>query len=127
MGISDPAGQLARRFSLFDEEERMNMRGEVIADNQGIALEVISTSMEDKEMAESTLGLVKQILQHRSRLLDRTCRFEEADVSRARSTSRYRSMARKVSRGRSTSQTYRNQSVVNKMKRTEDRLIRGYF
>merc|ERR1712106_1312892 len=146
--LSDPAGQLARRFSLFDEEERMNMRGVVIADNQGIALEVISTSMEDNEMAEYTLGLVKQILQHRSRLLDRTCRFEEpkpqasldeklatysksvvkqADVSRARSTSRYRSMARKVSRGRSTSQTYRNQSVVNKMKRTEDRLIRGYF
>jgi len=150
--LSDPAGQLARRFSLFDEEERMNMRGVVIADNQGIALEVISTSMEDKEMAEYTLGLVKQILQHRSRLLDRTCRFEEpkpqasldekleelatysisvvkqADVSRARSTSR--SMARSVSRGRSmgrTSQTYRDQSVVNKMKRTEDRLIRGYF
>jgi len=55
---------------------------------------------------------------------------KQADVSRARSTSRYRSMARSVSRGRSmgrTSQTYRDQSVVNKMKRTEDRLIRGYF
>ena len=65
------------------------MRGVVIADNQGIALEVISTSMEDKEMAEYTLGLVKQILQHRSRLLDRTCRFEEVGTSHCKKVSYY--------------------------------------
>ena len=55
----------------------MNMRAVVIADNMGIALEVINTSMDNDEMAEYTLDLVKQILQHRSRLLDKTCRFQE--------------------------------------------------
>ena len=53
------------------------MRGVVIADNQGIALEVINTSMENMEMAQYALGLVKQILQHRASLLDKTCSFQE--------------------------------------------------
>jgi hypothetical protein len=75
--LSDPAGKLANRFSLFDSEERENMRAVVIADNMGIALEVINTSMEDEEMAEYALGLVKEILHHRSRLLDKNCRFQE--------------------------------------------------
>ena len=75
--LSDPAGKLASRFSLFDFEERLNMRAVVIADNMGIALEVINTSMDDDEMAEYSLDLVKQILHHRSRLLDKTCRFQE--------------------------------------------------
>ena len=75
--LSDPAGKLATRFSLFDSEERENMRAVVIADNMGIALEVINTSMDNDEMAEYTLDLVKQILHHKSRLLDKTCRFQE--------------------------------------------------
>ena len=75
--LSDPAGKLASRFSLFDSEERMNMRAVVIADNMGIALEVINTSMDNDEMAEYSLDLVKQILHHRSRLLDKSCRFQE--------------------------------------------------
>ena len=53
------------------------MRAVVIADNMGIALEVINTSMDNDEMAEYTLDLVNQILHHRSRLLDKTCRFQE--------------------------------------------------
>ena len=55
------------------------MRSAVITDNQGIALEVINTSMEDDQMAEFALGLVKQTLQHRSRLLDKRCHFEQVD------------------------------------------------
>ena len=70
--LSDPAGHLAGKFSLYDQEEGLNMRGVVIADNQGIALEVINTSMDNKEMADYTLGLVQQIILHRSRLLDKT-------------------------------------------------------
>ena len=75
--LSDQAGKLASRFSLFDFEERINMRAVVIADNMGIALEVINISMDNEEMAEYTLDLVKQILQHRSSLLDKNCRFQE--------------------------------------------------
>ena len=70
--LSDPAGHLAGKFSLYDQEEGLNIRGVVIADNQGIALEVINTSMDNKEMADYTLGLVQQIILHRSRLLDKT-------------------------------------------------------
>lgn len=75
--LSDQAGELGGRYSLFDQEEGINMRGVVIADNQGIALEVINTSMENMEMAQYALGLVKQILQHRASLLDKTCSFQE--------------------------------------------------
>ena len=70
--LSDPAGHLAGRFFLFDQEEGLSMRGVVIADNQGIALEVINTSMDNKEMADYAIGLVKQTILHRSRLLDKT-------------------------------------------------------
>jgi alkyl hydroperoxide reductase subunit AhpC len=77
--LSDPSGKLASRFSLFDREERINMRSVVTTDNQGIALEVINTSMEDEQMAEYALGLVKQTLQHRSRLLHKRCHFEQVD------------------------------------------------
>ena len=53
------------------------MRAVVITDNQGIALEVINTSMGDEEMAKYALGLVKEILEHRSRLLDKRCHFQQ--------------------------------------------------
>merc|ERR1712050_266388 len=112
------------------------------------ALEVINTSMDNKEMADYTLGLVKQIILHRSRLLDKSSHLPEphspspslenkltelatytisiAKQARARSSSRYRSVSRArsiVTRGES----YRDQSVMRKMARTEDRMMRGYF
>ena len=53
------------------------MRSVVITDNQGIALEVINTSMQDEEIAHYALDLVKQTLEHRSRLLDKKCHFQQ--------------------------------------------------
>ena len=46
------------------------MRAVVITDNQGIALEVINTSMGDEEMAEYALGLVEQILEQKTIFLN---------------------------------------------------------
>jgi len=64
--LSDPSGQLASTFSLFDWEERMNLRAVVITDNQGKALEVVNTSMEDDQKAAYVLNLVQQLKQQPS-------------------------------------------------------------
>jgi len=154
--LSDPSGKLAGRFSLFDCQERINMRSVVITDNQGIALEVINTSMQDEEIAHYALDLVKQTLEHRSRLLDKKCHFQQPNNypgidqkleelanyslgvvkqarSRARSSTKYRSECRSVSRGKSlirmadNVRSYKDPIFESHMKRTEDRLMRGFF
>ena len=56
-------GQLADRFSLYDKEERINMRGVVITDSKGKEMEVINTSLESEELAKYTLNIVKQACQ----------------------------------------------------------------
>eukprot|EP00092_Neocalanus_flemingeri_P009310 GFUD01010016.1.p1 GENE.GFUD01010016.1~~GFUD01010016.1.p1 ORF type:complete len:399 (+),score=149.78 GFUD01010016.1:126-1322(+) len=58
--LSDTAGQLADRYSLFDKEERINMRGVVITDSKGKELEVINTSLESDELAKYALNIVRQ-------------------------------------------------------------------
>eukprot|EP00092_Neocalanus_flemingeri_P013211 GFUD01014238.1.p1 GENE.GFUD01014238.1~~GFUD01014238.1.p1 ORF type:complete len:249 (+),score=90.65 GFUD01014238.1:110-856(+) len=155
--LSDPAGKLASRFSLFDREERINMRAVVITDNQGIALEVINTSLEDQQMTEYALSVVKQTLEHRRTLLEKRCHFQQpytnpvleqkleelasyslsvvkqaGNITSTRGRSVSRSLARSVSRGRSlvrteSKQSYRDPVFANQMKRTEDRLMRGFF
>lgn len=57
--LSDITGQLADRFSLFDEEERINIRGIVITDSKGKEMEVINSSLESEELAKYTLNIVK--------------------------------------------------------------------
>ena len=84
--LSDMAGTLAGRFGLFDEEERINMRAVVITDNEGMALEVINTSMEDKQVAEYSLSLVKQMLEHR-RLLEKNGHLQKTQVAQEQTQS----------------------------------------
>ena len=61
--LSDITGQLADRFSLYDKEEGINMRGVVITDSKGKELEVINTSLDSEELAKYTLNIVKQACQ----------------------------------------------------------------
>ena len=61
--LSDITGQLADRFSLYDKEEGINMRGVVITDSKGKEMEVINTSLESEELAKYTLNIVKQACQ----------------------------------------------------------------
>jgi len=58
--LSDKAGQLADRFSLFDKEEMINMRGVVITDSKGEEMEMINTSLESEELAKYALNIVMQ-------------------------------------------------------------------
>merc|ERR1719244_732585 len=58
--LSDMAGNLADRYSLYDKEERVSMRGVVITDCKGKELEVINTSLESEDLAMLTLNSVKE-------------------------------------------------------------------
>merc|ERR1719427_1636722 len=102
-------------------EEGVNMKAAVITDKEGIELDVINSSMEEDDMAEYTLSLVKQITTHRGNLLKKTQEvghvtfnlgieqklddlakhtLSMASQARARTSSRCRSdLARSVSRG----------------------------
>ena len=60
-----------------------------------------------EELATYSISVVKQVSDGQVRVIFNYVPFilSQADVSRARSTSRYRSMARSVSRGRSMGRT----------------------
>jgi len=62
------------------------MRALVITDNEGVALEVINTSMEDKEIADFALSLVKQMLEHR-RLLGKNGNHQQTQVAQEQTQS----------------------------------------
>merc|ERR1712106_963092 len=53
--ISDPVGQLADKFSLYDSEERLCMKAVVVIDNKSNMLQVITSSLESKELAQLAL------------------------------------------------------------------------
>jgi len=153
--LSDISGKLAEKYSLFDQEEGINQRGVVITDNKGVALEVVNTSMEDADLVNYTIDLIQQTKSMRKRISERSCHFEKpcsntgldakleelADYSlnmvkraeQIRSRSVSRTLARSVSRGRSLvrmtefKQSVRDHSIAAKLRRTEDRLMRGYF
>ena len=56
---SDPSGQLATQFDLFDAEECQCLDGVVVIDDEGIVRHAMTTSMETEDTATSTLELVK--------------------------------------------------------------------
>jgi len=58
--LSDMTGQLGDRYSLFDKEEGINMRGVIITDSKGKELEVINSSLESGELAQYVLNIVMQ-------------------------------------------------------------------
>merc|ERR1711936_342063 len=115
----------------------------------------MGSSMEEEDMAEYTLSLVKQIITHRGNLLKKTQEvghvsfnlgieqklddlakhtLSMASQARARTSSRCRSeLARSVSRGRSMVRISENKRMSrnilfdNQMKRKEERMARGYF
>ena len=58
---SDPSGQLASRFDLYDEEEGQCLQGVVILDGEGLVKHAMTTSMDHEETAENTLDLVKML------------------------------------------------------------------
>jgi len=58
---SDPSGQLASRFDLFEEEEGQCLQGVVILDSEGLVKHAMTTSMDYEETAENTLDLVKML------------------------------------------------------------------
>ena len=59
--LSDPAGHLASRFSVFLPEERLSIRAVVITDTRGSELEVITSSLGSKELATYCLNTVRQV------------------------------------------------------------------
>jgi len=58
--LSDMSGNLADRYSLYDMEERVSMRGVVVTDSKGKELEVINSSLDSEDLAILTLSIVKQ-------------------------------------------------------------------
>ena len=58
---SDPSGQLASMFDLYDEEAGESLEGIVILDGEGVVRHAMTTSMECQETAESSLELVKML------------------------------------------------------------------
>ena len=56
---SDPSGQLATQFDLFDADECQCLDGVVVIDDEGIVRHAMTTSMETEDTATSTLELVK--------------------------------------------------------------------
>jgi len=58
--LSDMAGNLADKYSLYDKEERVSMRGVVITDCKGKELEVITSSLDSEDLAMLTLNIVKE-------------------------------------------------------------------
>merc|ERR1719341_704346 len=73
--LSDMTGQLADRFSLYDNGERINMRGVVITDSKGKEMEVINSSLESEELAKYALNIVRQASQTQAEAV----RFRETE------------------------------------------------
>merc|ERR1719431_9597 len=58
--LSDPSGNLASRFDMFDSEEMVAHQGVVVLDSRGEEQLVVCSSLEPKELASYCLGLVQQ-------------------------------------------------------------------
>jgi len=59
--LSDPAGVLADKFSLYDSEERLCLRGVVVVDSKGEPLETIVSGLGEEELAKLTLKVVLRV------------------------------------------------------------------
>lgn len=59
--LSDPVGQLATRFGLFDPEELVAQAGVAILDSRGEVQQVVSSSLEAGQLASYCLGVVRGV------------------------------------------------------------------
>lgn len=59
--LSDPVGNLASRFGLFDPEELVAQAGVAILDSRGEVQEVVSSSLEACQLADYCLGVVRGV------------------------------------------------------------------
>ena len=58
---SDPSGQVASMFDLYDEAAGECLEGVVILDDEGVVRHVMTTSMEREETASNALELVRML------------------------------------------------------------------
>ena len=56
---SDPSGHFADKFDLFEEEESQCLNGVVVIDDAGVVRHAMTTSLEDQDIADNCLQLVK--------------------------------------------------------------------
>merc|ERR1712106_777541 len=59
--LADTAGALSTKFSMFDWEDRLCLRGFVITDDHGQELETVSSALGSQELVELALSLAKSI------------------------------------------------------------------
>merc|ERR1712038_1247753 len=62
---SDPTGELANSFDLYHQEERHCLDGFVIIDDAGLTRQVMTTTLDSKEVATSVFGMVPVFKRHR--------------------------------------------------------------
>jgi len=134
--LSDPSGQFSDRFRLYDEESRQCLAGVVMLDSAGRELEVIHSSLASDDLAAYCLDLAWKTAANEDfkacnlsdyvQRIDKQLRIARAVPSQIfRETSRSRFLKRNDgSKARSKSC---DPSRVKELKRTEDRLSRGFF
>merc|ERR1712141_340168 len=67
---SDPTGELANSFDLYHQEEKHCLDGFVIIDDAGLTRQVMTTSLESKEVATSVFSMVPLFKRHKVDMKD---------------------------------------------------------
>merc|ERR1712110_266918 len=67
---SDPTGELAISFDLYHQEEKHCLDGFVIIDDAGLTRQVMTTSLESKEVATSVFSMVPLFKRHKVDMKD---------------------------------------------------------
>merc|ERR1712038_281006 len=65
-----PSGELANSFDLYDQEEKHCLDGFVIIDDAGLTRQVMTTSLESKEVTTSVFSMVPVFKRHRVDMKD---------------------------------------------------------
>jgi len=158
--LSDLSGSIADKFGVprCDEEaEDASTRCVVITDNEGVMLELVSSSLNNEQLVKYTLEKLEMLLEKRKRAVDREYREKmdrvelnldmeimlgsintftkglvgHAARSRDSSMTRCRSTSRSLSRSRFLKPSYRSNCAdplaEAHYRRTVDKLVKGFF
>merc|ERR1711935_1147821 len=130
--LVDTAGALSTRFSMFEGEEKLCLRGFVITDSHGQELETVASALDSQELVKLALSAVMWIPRSSSEQSGKCFPIDDCGkpVQKEENLAKHlRSLILEKSKQESPSEDKRTSSILfnNHMSRAESRMARGFF
>merc|ERR1711935_1298001 len=130
--LADTAGTLSTKFSMFDWEDRLCLRGFVITDSHGQELETVASALGSQELVELALSVAQGIPTSTSEQSEKCFSVDDCGkpIQQEENPAKHlRSLILEKSKKRSPSVDKRASSMLfnQYMSRAESRLARGFF